>query len=153
MQKKEIYYSHRKRCTLLVPESMISSLKDLVVYHKGASVVLSLLLAKYIKNRNSIKINHSFGSTIQYQEKGQKLHRVDFRPVEWDWIELKLLASSCNMSICAFFVFLLGLFFAGDLEIKYGFDVVPPNPGKISYHQSITRYSIPVFKRLLHFRL
>ena len=63
------------------------------------------------------------------------------------------MADSYNMSMCAFFVLLLQLELAGVLEGKRENGEVSPKPTIIILHQSITRYSIPVFQRILHLRI
>jgi len=45
--------------------------------------------------------------TTKYQEKGQELQKVAFRPKPEDWAELKLYRISFGMSISAFLVYLL----------------------------------------------
>ncbi|HNE09567.1 MAG TPA: DUF1564 family protein, partial [Leptospiraceae bacterium] len=45
--------------------------------------------------------------TTKYQEKGQNLHKISFRPKPEDWAELKLYRISFGMSISAFIVYLL----------------------------------------------
>ncbi|HMV43699.1 MAG TPA: DUF1564 family protein, partial [Leptospiraceae bacterium] len=45
--------------------------------------------------------------TTKYQEKGQNLQKIAFRPMPQDWAELKLYRVSFGMSISAFLVYLL----------------------------------------------
>jgi len=123
-------------------------------------MLLGYLIKKFYRKRSRLYMHNDIATTIKYQDEGLSLHRADFRPVEWDWVELKLLANSYNMSKAGllscpggFFVFLLQLELAGALEINYEFDGVPSKPTKIILHQSITRYSIPVFTRLLRLRV
>ncbi|MCB1325668.1 MAG: DUF1564 family protein [Spirochaetales bacterium] len=45
--------------------------------------------------------------TAEYQEDGQDLQRINFRPAGQDWGEFKLIARGCSVSMCYLFVFLL----------------------------------------------
>ena len=147
-----VYYGCPKRCTLLIPDYLLPVYKDLIEIHFDLNLLLSVLLKKYYRNRWRILHNKNISSTVLYQETGLSLHRRDFRPIESEWIEMKILANSHNMSICAFFVMLLRLEIAGLLEMNYGYGVVPPKPQKISLLKSITLYSIPVYSTHFHMK-
>ena len=45
--------------------------------------------------------------TAQYQQDGQDLQRVNFRPEGQIWAEFKLIARGCRASMCYLFVYLL----------------------------------------------
>jgi len=145
--------SARKRCTLLVPDYLFAYYEEMIEAHAGLQNFLGFLVRKFYRNRNKFLLQKAIDTTVNFQESGLNLHREDFRPIEWDWVELKLLANSYNMSICAFFVMLLRLEMAGALEGGTEIGGVPPTPIKITLHQTISHYSIPKFIRLLHLRV
>lgn len=153
LRQKKMYLDARKRCSLLIPDFLFPYYKALKEGHGDLKTLLNFLIKKFYRNKARFYLRNEIATTIGYQEEGLDLHREDFRPIEWDWVELKLLASSHNMSICAFFVFLLRLEMAGALEINQKFGEVPPHSPKIILHQAITRYSIPRFTRLLYLRV
>ena len=153
LRQEKIHSSSRYKCTLLIPDYIFPYFKNLKDEHGNLKKLLKFLIQKFYRNKARFYFQKEIGATISYQEDGLSLHREDFHPIEWDWIELKLLANSHNMSLCALFMFLLRLEMAGALEIKEKFDGVPPNFPKIILHQSISRYSIPRFTRLLHLRV
>ena len=45
--------------------------------------------------------------TAEYQDDGQDLQKINFRPEGQDWGEFKLIARGCSVSMCYLFVFLL----------------------------------------------
>lgn len=153
LRKEKMYIAARKRSTLLIPDHLYPFYEEQKVIHLDLKNLLHFLIKKFYKNKARFYFKKEIDTTIYYQDEDLNLHREDFRPVEWDWVELKLLASSHNMSICAFFVFLLRLEMAGALELNPKSGGVPPHSPKISLHQSITKYSIPQFIRILHLRV
>ena len=138
---------------MLIPDYLYTEFENLRDYHGGLKILTGFLLRRYFNSNCRFSMLNRIATTVQYQEDGINLHREDFRPVEWDWIELKLLANSHNMSVCSFFVLLLQLELAGAFEIICGYGVVPPYPRKIILHQSMTCYSIPQFMKVLHMRI
>jgi len=150
LYQKKINFTARKRCTLLLPDFLFLDYLQLRNSHGDLRSLLHYLLQKYFQKPIRFFLKNEIAATICYQDCGLNLHREDFRPIEKDWIELKLLAISHNMSICAFFVMLLQMEIAGELDEG---GRVPPTHPTISLHQSITRDPIPLFKRYLHLRV
>ena len=155
-----MYRSSGKRCTWealrasqLIPEYLFQYYECLRDSHGGLKKLFAFLIGKFYRNKARFYRQIEISTTISYQEDGLDLHRENFFPIEWDWVEMILLANSQNMSICSFFVFLLRLEMAGALELKEKSDEVPPDSQKITLHQSITRYSIPKFTRILYMRV
>ena len=138
-----------KRCTLLIPDSLLHLFLRLKKVHKGTKPFLKAVIAKYRNSQNRFYFRKDIGVTIAYQSEGLCLHREDFRPLEKDWLELKLMASSANMSVCAFFVFLLTLELAGGFEEGE----VPPSKPAILLLQSLTTDQNSKFSRILHLRI
>ena len=118
----------------------------------STSMYFGYLLYQFKNNKCIIAQRNGIAATVNYQEKGLFLERIDFRPVENQWVQMKLLASAHNMSVCSFFVMLLLLDIAGALCcVESG--GVPRKLPKITLSQTITLYSIPEFIRNLHLRI
>ncbi|HMV42514.1 MAG TPA: DUF1564 family protein [Leptospiraceae bacterium] len=93
--------------TLLIPEKYMSLFQKKIVLHKGIRSYVAYLLKKYkLYIANGLVPGYS-NVTTKYQEKGQNLHKIAFRPNPEDWAELKLYRVSFGMSISAFFVYLV----------------------------------------------
>lgn len=147
-----VYSSANKRATLLIPDYMDQFFEELLIKSGGLKNLLKILLIKFQNPEKKFLLKHKISSCIVYQEKGLSLCRKDFRPFEDDWVNIKLIANSYNLSICNFFVILVGLELAGVFdESKSG--GVPPKFPKIVYHQKLTFYSIPKFYRKLILRI
>lgn len=142
-----------KRCTLLIPDYLLPFYEELRDRYGGLRELLSVLIKKFSKNKTRMILKKEISSTLDYQEEGLNLHRADFRPVESEWVQLKLLAGSHNLSMCAFISLLLRLEMAGALELNENLAGYPPIFPKISLYQSITLYSVPNFTRILYLRL
>lgn len=153
LRQEKKFRSSRKRCSLLIPDYLFPYYENLRDTHGGLKKLSAFLIEKFYKNKARFYLQNEISTTSCYQDDDLDLHRENFYPIEWDWVEMKLLANSHNMSICAFFVFLLRLEMAGALEINKKSSEVPLHSPKIILHQSITRYSIPKFTRLLHMRV
>ena len=97
--------------TLLIPESLMPSFLFLVKNHGEGSVSLYLrnLLVMYRILTHSGMIPNPITVKTEYQEEGQNLCRVGFRPANSDWIELGELALAFGKSRCWLFTFLLKL--------------------------------------------
>ena len=149
---KNIVFPRSIRSSLLVPEFLIGSIRDEIEYFKGLDVLLRILLRKYYGEKHRLVTIKENAPTIQYQEKSLNLHRLDFRPLEKDWIELKLLSNCHNMSICAFFVLLFRLYLAGALENLFGIGALPPFPKKIILQSGINHYIQPFFKKIFYIK-
>lgn len=98
LRKEKKYLSFRKRCTLLIPEYIFPFFEDLKSRHGDIKSLLHFLLKKFYRNKAKFYFQKEIDTTLLYQEEGLDLQREDFRPIEWDWVELKLLACSHNMS-------------------------------------------------------
>ena len=97
--------------TLLIPENLIPSFVFLVKNHGAGniSVYLRNLLFMYRTLTHSGMIPEPITVKTEYQEEGQNLCRVGFRPSNSDWIELGELALAFGKSRCWLFVYLLKL--------------------------------------------
>ncbi|HMV44536.1 MAG TPA: DUF1564 family protein, partial [Leptospiraceae bacterium] len=85
--------------TLLIPEKYFSLLQSKINQHKGVRSYVAYLLSKYqIFIANGMIPGYS-NVTTKYQDKGQNLDKVAFRPRPEDWAELKLYRVSFGMSI------------------------------------------------------
>lgn len=152
-RKLFMYHAHRKRCSLLIPDYILPFYENSREKHGGERGLLTFLIIRFNHSKGRLILNNEISSTLEFQEKGLDLQRKDFWPIEDEWVQLKLLASSHNLSICAFFVLLLRLEMAGALDLNEKFDGVPRSFPKIILHQTITLYSVPRFTRLLYLRL
>ncbi|HMV41422.1 MAG TPA: DUF1564 family protein [Leptospiraceae bacterium] len=93
--------------TILIPEKYFSIFNEKIILHKGVRSYIHYLLNKYqIYITNGLIPGYS-NITTKYQEKGQNLHKISFRPKPENWAELKLYRISFGMSISAFIVYLL----------------------------------------------
>ncbi|HNG98693.1 MAG TPA: DUF1564 family protein, partial [Leptospiraceae bacterium] len=93
--------------TLLIPERYYEIFRRGCWQHGGTRGYVAYLLYKYqLFIANGLVPGYS-KVTTKYQEKGQNLHKVAFRPRPEDWAELKLYRVSFGMSISAFLVYLL----------------------------------------------
>ena len=97
--------------TLLIPENLIPSFVFLVKNHGAGNISLYLrnLLFMYRTFTHSGMIPEPITVKTEYQEEGQNLCRVGFRPSNSDWIELGELALAFGKSRCWLFVYLLKL--------------------------------------------
>ena len=97
--------------TLLIPENLIPSFVFLVKNHGAGniSVYLRNLLFMYRTLTHSGMIPEPITVKTEYQEEGQNLCRVGFRPSNSDWLELGELALAFGKSRCWLFVYLLKL--------------------------------------------
>ncbi|HMW07213.1 MAG TPA: DUF1564 family protein [Leptospiraceae bacterium] len=93
--------------TLLIPEKYFALFQKKILEHKGIRNYISSLLKKYQLYISNGLIPGYSNVTTKYQDKGQNLQKVSFRPRPEDWAELKLYRVSFGMSISAFLVYLL----------------------------------------------
>jgi len=138
-----------KTSSLLIPGFLYPYLVELKKRHGGLKKVFGMLIKKFYQKQNKVTFHQNVSSTIVYQKTGLDLRRENFRPVEKEWIELKILACSYNMSVCKFFVMLLRMEMAGALESEG----VPTIITQSSLHQSLTLSTIPQFTRLFRLRI
>ena len=93
--------------TLLIPEIYLELLQNKKLKHGGLRRYVAYLLSKYkLHIANGLVPGYS-KLTTKYQEQGQNLQKIAFRPCPADWVELKLYRVAFGMSISAFFVYLL----------------------------------------------
>ena len=112
-KQKSIQGNLRWNSTILVPKILCSIYYKLEKRHGDTREILAYLLRKYQTDQTIIFRNNDIAACLSYQEKGLNLRRIHFRPYETDWIKLRLMAFSLNMSMCALFVMLLQLEMAG----------------------------------------
>ncbi|HNK95667.1 MAG TPA: DUF1564 family protein [Leptospiraceae bacterium] len=98
---------HDFSSTLLIPEKYSDLFQKKVIQHKGTRAYINYLLRKYQLFIANGMIPGYSNVTTKYQEKGQNLQKIAFRPRPEDWAELKLYRVSFGMSISAFLVYLL----------------------------------------------
>ncbi len=94
--------------TFLIPEIHMKLFRERLKNHKGdLNSYLSFLLNRYrFLVKNGFLPKHEDLKT-GYQDKNQKLKRVDFVPLAEDWAELKCLRAFLNRSMNWIFVALL----------------------------------------------
>lgn len=93
--------------TILIPEKYFPLFESKIYQHQGIAKYIAYLLEKYqIYITNGLVPGYS-NVTTKYQEKGQNLQKVAFRPRPENWVELKLYRIAFGMSISAFLVYLL----------------------------------------------
>lgn len=108
--------SYSTTSTFLIPENLMEALILKKQQHRGIQKYLNFLLSKYKK-----EIQPKYPEYIinkKYQEKGQYLNRVSFRPYGEDWMELKRLASLTGFSLCQIFIFMFQKDLNEELEIE-----------------------------------
>ena len=93
--------------TLLIPEKYLELLQNKKLEHGGLRGYVAYLLSKYKLHIANGLIPGYSNLTTKYQEQGQNLEKIAFRPFPADWAELKLYRVAFGMSISAFFVYLL----------------------------------------------
>ncbi|HNN79519.1 MAG TPA: DUF1564 family protein, partial [Leptospiraceae bacterium] len=104
---REDYIYSEFSSTLLIPDRYYQLFRSKCSSHGGTRQYISYLLSKYqIFIANGLVPGYS-NLTTKYQEKGQNLHKISFRPNPQDWAELKLYRVSFGMSISAFLVYLV----------------------------------------------
>ena len=119
--------------TLLIPENLMQNFMFLVKKHgaSSTSVYLRNLLFMYRTLTHSGLIPEPLKVKTEYQEEGQNLCRVGFRPSNSDWLELGQLALAFGKSRCWLFVHLLKLDIMGlwYLLVRAGLNfAVPTSP-------------------------
>ncbi|HMV43608.1 MAG TPA: DUF1564 family protein [Leptospiraceae bacterium] len=93
--------------TILIPERYLELFFSKAKKHTGVRNYIAYLLSKYQLFIANGLIPGCSNITTKYQDKGQNLQKVSFRPKPEDWAELKLYRVSFGMSISAFLVYLL----------------------------------------------
>lgn len=104
--RKDYIYSEFSS-TILIPDQYHQLFWEKCLAHGGVRQYIAYLLSKYqLYIANGLVPGYA-NLTTKYQEKGQNLHKIAFRPRPEDWAELKLYRVSFGMSISAFLVYLL----------------------------------------------
>lgn len=119
--------------TLLIPENLMPSFLSLLKTHGANNITVYLrnLLTMYRTITHSGLIPNPIKLKTEYQDEGQNLKRIGFRPNNSDWIELGELALAFGKSRCWFFVYLLKLDIMGlwHLLVQSGLGfAVPTSP-------------------------
>lgn len=104
---RENFSSSEFSSTLLIPEKFFTLFQTKISIHAGVRSYIGFLLMKYQLHIANGLIPGCSNVTTKYQEKGQNLQKIAFRPNPQDLAELKLYRISFGMSISAFFVYLL----------------------------------------------
>ena len=96
--------------TLLIPEHLLEDFLRAKQKHKeNLTIYLRKLLRRYRSLTHSGMIPVPTKVKTEYQEEGLNLQRLNFRPMNSDWIELGELALAFGKSRCWVFVYLLKL--------------------------------------------
>ncbi|MBK8395213.1 MAG: DUF1564 family protein [Leptospiraceae bacterium] len=121
--------------TLLIPKRLLPNFYCLVNKHGAGNITVYLrnLLIMYRTLTHSGMIPNPVKLKTEYQEEGQNLCRVGFRPNNSDWIELGELALAFGKSRCWLFVHLLKLDIMGlwYLLVRAGLDSAVPTLPKL----------------------
>ncbi len=104
---KENYKASDIRSSLLIPEQYLTLFRSKVREHRGVRAYIVYLLSKYRIHISNGMVPAYSNLTTKYQEKGQGLVKIGFRPNPADWAELKLYRVSFGMSISAFLIYLV----------------------------------------------
>jgi hypothetical protein len=104
---KENYKASDIRSSLLIPERHLALFRTKIREHGGVRAYIVYLLSKYRIHISNGLVPAYSDLTTKYQEKGQGLVKIGFRPNPADWAELKLYRVSFGMSISAFLIYLL----------------------------------------------
>ncbi len=102
--------------TLLIPKHMIEDFLR-VREKNNISIYLRKLLRRYRTFTHTGMIPEPKKVKTEYQEEGLDLQRINFRPMNSDWIELGELALAFGKSRCWVFVYLLKLDLLGLFRI------------------------------------
>ena len=145
--------------TLLLPEKYIELLNKKKIQHGGLREYVAYLLSKYKLHIANGLIPGYSKLTTKYQEQGQNLQKIAFRPNPADWAELKLYRVAFGMSISAFFVYLViadSVDFAEALSYYLEIVGVPCTPSwnlcaKVYLCEKISRYATVFQYRKSHY--
>lgn len=100
--------------TLLIPEALMKNFSEQKKKcRNNLSLYLRLLLKRYRILTHSGLIPKPNKIKTEYQEKDLHLKRLNFRPMNDDWLELSELALAFGKSRCWLFVYLLKLDISG----------------------------------------
>jgi hypothetical protein len=108
-RKLELDERKRTTSTVLVPEELILDFEESVKINGGVRKFLALLLDKYRILTHSGALPEACKLKTEFQEEGQDLQRVNFKPDNEDWLELGQIATFYGKSRCWIFTFLLRL--------------------------------------------
>lgn len=119
--EREPYY--RTRSTLLIPDEYFKRFFWRSPYIKIQDWTLGAFLG-ILMDDPALEYKLSFIARSgkwkkQYQEAGQKLHRVNFYPDDRDWGRLSGISNGTGYSRCYIFVFLM-LIFMGEIVLENG---------------------------------
>ena len=105
----EIRIAQNTASSFNIPLRLVPALLGKIRIPARIDEYLYALLNKYRILSYSGSIPGFAGSKLKYQDKGQEWERMDFRPSNEDWVELRILASMHGMTMNKFFVMLLDL--------------------------------------------
>ncbi|MBP7283680.1 MAG: DUF1564 family protein [Leptospiraceae bacterium] len=141
--------------TLLIPKRLKEQFDEKIKLHKSKSNYLHYLLERYSFLIYNQLLQPNSKIKTQYQERFQDLQKVGFRPLNEDWIHLKVLKNYLNQTICFIFVCLLLI------DLKDIFTDIPekiqkfifPSLGKfkIAANTILSRKNF-LFRRVLKYR-
>jgi len=115
--------------TLLIPENMLEDfLGEKGKHQDNISIYLRKLLRRYRSLTHSGMIPTPIKVKTEYQEEGLNLKKINFRPMNSDWVELGELGLAFGKSRCWMFIYLLKLDLLGlwRILVKVGFKKIVP---------------------------
>jgi len=125
--------------TLLIPQKELKKLDSVIrKYGSARNFVHKAVLSKHWLL--AIQARKESSMTL-YQEKGQDLHRFDFRPYEKDWERFRMLAMNQRVSMTRLFVLLL-VYWDGEVV------GVPTDSQIIILNQRLFKHENQIFLRL-----
>jgi hypothetical protein len=108
-RKIELDKGKHTTSTVLVPEELILDFEAKVKVNGGMRKFLALLLDKYRILTHSGALPEACKLKTEFQDEGQDLQRVNFKPDNDDWLELGQVATFYGKSRCWIFTYLLRL--------------------------------------------
>jgi len=141
----------KSKSSLLIPEYIYPAFEKMRTNYGGTRNLLNILLWKYHVKLTRMIHQHEWESKTAYQAEGLSLKKINFIPNGNDWVKMKMLATSKNVSMCCLFVILLSLEDAGLLGSENGGGVPPKHP-KITLLQNLSDLHHQ-YNRILHLQI
>jgi hypothetical protein len=116
---RKIGIDERKRTssTVLVPDELFLDFEAKVKVSGGVRKLFKMLLGKYRILTHSGALPEACKLKTEFQDEGQDLQRVNFKPDNEDWLELGQVATFYGKSRCWIFSYLLRLEILGFGEL------------------------------------
>ena len=94
-------------CSLLLPGYLLPVVRRKVIYHCSLGNYLGYLLNKYRRYLAGRMLPEIKTPKVCYQPEGLRLVKLNFRSEPEDWMELKAVAASMNLSASYLFALLV----------------------------------------------